>query len=157
MPVDVVFNYDDNNGNRASHKLFLADGLSASARNNFISALSSACEAITLARLQSGKVTIRYAGSAINPPGFLQSNVYSRLVLFFRNSDEWDFIRIPAPTNQLPYDASGAYRSYRLTSGSVLSSPAFAGLLALTSQMVRYDGSPFPQAFFVGCRTLGGI
>lgn len=154
MPM-LQLRYSDNNGETAQHIAHLPDGLSAVGRVSFINAIAVACEAITTSRLEGAEYVTKYIVDRPVNPDFPQSDVFSRLVLFFRNGNNWDFVRIPAASGTLPYDIGGAYGSRRLTSDSVLGSSRFAPLLALIPDMLSRNGTPFPNQFVVGCRTRG--
>lgn len=143
----------DNNGKVAQSQIHLNPSLSLDAAVNFSLTAANLMEQLSDAYATDVRIIREVEYAAGQPSNFLNSDVFSRLLLFFRNGERHSFVRIPAARASLPYDTSGSYRGHRITNSSFYSSAIMAATIPLWESVVGPDGTPLAGQFVVGCRT----
>lgn len=153
MDWRATFRFVDNNGARAHMSVNLPETMTVAAAISYVQALGAAAQAVSSASLVSAKIS-----STIDipdaPPPHILSDVYTRLIVIFRNGYEPYSVNLPSPGN-LPFDTVGSLRATRLGVDKFLLPPMQAFVQRMSEDTVTAWGDAFNADNCVGGITRG--
>lgn len=151
MPATIDYLFQDNNGKQARVRIYVSDTLPLLSVDNAVSTVGAALASISDAALISAKFTWKIQFSNIIPAS-IQSNVYERLFVFFRNTTHSASLSIPSP-GELPFTLVGPYRDITISRDDlVLLGVQDLGAL-LAESAILPDGSSWPETVQVAVRS----
>lgn len=151
MPITgprMVLRLFDNNGKRAETGFPLSAVATPEEAAGYIRDFAAAVAPLTNAVIREAYYT-HPVDILPGPTAQPESNVYSRLVLLFRDAARYGVVSLPSPA-QLPFDVDGPYRGIRLQREALVLLGVLAPLETAVAGCSLPDGTAFPSAYSVG-------
>lgn len=149
--VKVVITFADYSGNLSTIQIYPGDD---TLHTDIVAGVIRLCgklDAVSTAEIVQAKIIYDLDEFAFGPPA-INSDVFERCVLLFRDGELWGSFSLPS-VGALPFDTDGPYRGVRVTRENLVLSGMLADVESLVTNTLRPDGAPFPQTFYVGGRT----